>query len=629
MPDSIRPKHSKARTGVFISYARSDGATLAGKLRTRLEAEGIPLWQDRVGMEGGPDWWLQITEAVDRVEFMVLVMTPAALGSTIVRDEWRYARQQGVCVYPVKAVPDIDFTALPRWMRDAHFYELETEWKKFLNDLNTRCQTPRVPFMVEALPEDFVNRSSELDQLTSYLLDREREEPVAITAALRGAGGYGKTTLARALCHREDVRNAFDDGVLWVTLGENPGDLMGRVEDLIYMLSGDRPGFTGPDAPVARLVELLANRDMLIVIDDVWNEAHLRPFLQGGERCARLITTRNHDTLPSAVRKLDVDAMQLTEAVALLGAALPAGNESELRKLAVRLGEWPLLLKLANGILRHRVRDKDQAMTEALAYANEDLDENGLVAFDAKVSDEREQAVASTLAVSLKLLSENERACYDRLAVFPEDVDIPLATIEKLWSHTAALSRVNTEKLCDRLSRLSLLLRFDPTTRQIRLHDVLRKYLIQEQGGKLAAVHSHLLDAHRSSHPLPGSLPSLHSSVDWADMPANEPYLWKHLANHLVEAQRGEELVQTVGDLRYLAKKTWVSKAAAAEADLIVAEKQTGSDPVLRLLRRSFVQSGHILNRCGSVKEVWPAAASRRVSSFQSKAAANPHFAVS
>ena len=83
---------------VFISYARIDGEPFATQLRQRLEAEHIPLWQDRVGLEGGKDWWLQITEALDVVEFLVLVMTPSAMHSETVRKEWRYARQQGVCV---------------------------------------------------------------------------------------------------------------------------------------------------------------------------------------------------------------------------------------------------------------------------------------------------------------------------------------------------------------------------------------------------------------------------------------------------------------------------------------------------------------------------------------------------
>src|SRR5438067_2448626 len=136
---------------VFISYPRADGEEFAKNLRIRLEAEGIPVWQDRIGMEGGRDWWLQITDALDHVEFMVPVMTLAAMQSAIVGKEWRYARQQGVCVYPVKAAPNLDFAGLPQWMRDKHFYDLIHEWPKFLNDLNTPCHQVRIPFMVEDL----------------------------------------------------------------------------------------------------------------------------------------------------------------------------------------------------------------------------------------------------------------------------------------------------------------------------------------------------------------------------------------------------------------------------------------------------------------------------------------------
>jgi len=78
---------------VFLSYARSDGEQFATELRQRLEAENIPLWQDRVGMEGGRNWWQQITETLDVVEFMVLVMTHEAMQYEMVRKEWRYAQR--------------------------------------------------------------------------------------------------------------------------------------------------------------------------------------------------------------------------------------------------------------------------------------------------------------------------------------------------------------------------------------------------------------------------------------------------------------------------------------------------------------------------------------------------------
>jgi hypothetical protein len=292
---------------VFICYARSDGLDFARRLRAWLEEKGIPLFQDLVSLVGGEDFLLQIYKAIDEVEFLVLLMTPRALASEAVKKEWHYARQRGVCVFPV-VVPEVevDFTGLPHWMSSANWYDLnyEEQWTKLLNDLSRRCETPRVPFMVEDLPENFVERPAEFNALVSLLCDPKREEPIAMTAALRGAGGFGKTTLARARCHDERIQEAFDDGILWVTLGENPGDLKLKLLDLVEVLSGERPGFDSVEAASMRLAELLADRDILMVIDDVWDAAHLAPFLRDPKekrqrRCARLITTRNRDTLPA------------------------------------------------------------------------------------------------------------------------------------------------------------------------------------------------------------------------------------------------------------------------------------------------------------------------------------------
>ena len=167
-------------------------------------------------------------------------------------------------------------------------------------------QQVRVPFMVEDLPADYVPRPREFNALIEKLLDQQREEPAAIIAALRGAGGYGKTTMAKAICHDPRIRETFG-GVLWVTLGENPGNLVGKIEDLIYALSNERPGFTSIEAAVAHLAMLLAERTILIVVDDVWNPAHLHPFLQGGRHCTRLITTRDDSVLPSQAQRIQDD----------------------------------------------------------------------------------------------------------------------------------------------------------------------------------------------------------------------------------------------------------------------------------------------------------------------------------
>ena len=589
-----------ARPRVFVSYARSDGDRLAADLRGRLEAAEVPLWRDREGMEGGRDWWQQITAAIDSVDFLVLLATPAALRSPMVRREWRYARQRGVAVYPVLGDDPVDIDALPRWMRSVHFYDLQHEWRKFVNDLHVRPTPVRVPFMVEDLPADFVARPREYAGLIDHLLDPAQEEPMAVTVALRGAGGYGKTALARALCHDEAIQNAFDDGVLWVTLGERPGDLTALVEDLIGMLSGQRPGFAGLETAVAALAELLADREMLIVIDDVWDAAHLRPFLQGGDRCARLITTRMTDVLPPGARRVEVDAMAVAEAVALLqqglglaeSGAASATSTAALATLARRLGEWPLLLKLVNGALRERVLHRSQALADALAYVNKALDKHGLTTFDARNADARHAAVATTLGVSLAQLNADELARLEELAVFPEDVDIPLDTLAAYWARlvgSADFDEVDTEMLCERLARLSLLLAFEPTQRYIRLHDVVRGFLAGRIAPRLAALHQLLLGAGRPA------------SGAWADLPAADPYWWQGLFAHLLAAGRLDEMQATALDLRYLAAKAVARTAFSVEADLRCACQAFPQGPALALLRRAFAQAAHLLGDCGDV----------------------------
>jgi WD40 repeat protein len=437
-----------------------------------------------------------------------------------------------------------------------------------LRSVSQTAERPREPFMVEDLPGNFVARPKEFGTLISLLLNADRGEPVAMTAALRGAGGFGKTTLARALCHDERIQEAFDDGILWVTLGENPGALKSKVLDFVEVLSGVRPGFD-VEAASTRLAELLTGRDILMVIDDVWDAAHLAPFLRDPKetkdrRCARLITTRNQDTLPPKARTVDVDAMRASEAVQLLAAGLPSAYTAELEALAGRLGKWPVLLNLVNGVLRDRVTAKDR-LADALEFVNADLDENGLATFDkpfdAAEPKQRDRAVAATLGVSLKRLEEAERARYRELAIFPEDVDIPLSTLELLWSATGSLSKLKTQKLCERLGHLSLLQRVDLATRTIGLHDVMRAYLVRELGKQAEPrnLHASLLDAWGDAYNLPDS------------------YAWRWCAWHLREAGREKELRKLLLDFNWLQAKLNATDVSALISDYDRVAEPAGS----------------------------------------------------
>lgn len=455
--------------------------------------------------------------------------------------------------------------------------------------------------MAKAPSPGFVRRPEEFEALKRTLLG-ERGESSFITVALRGTGGFGKTTLARAFCHDKQVQEAFEYGILWITLGKEPGNLIGKIEDLIYELSGKRSGFEQIDAASSHFAALLADREMLLVLDDVWDEGQLEPFLQGGLHCARLITTRNEHLLPPNTRIIPVNTMNKPQAVDLLTFGInrrmwTAKETRELYRLTSRLGEWPLLLKLVNGVLRNRVL-KGESVSGAIVNIHKALNRRGLKAFDIKITQERNLAVEKTLDLSFEMLDENDKARFKELAIFPEHIEIPLVTLQRLWGKTGDFDDFTTDDLCYRLYGLSLLLDFDLEKHTILLHQVIRSYLRDDMNiTAFVALHEQFLDAY--------------SCKRWAKLPEDEPYLWKHIVYHLHIVGRNEELIRTVKDGWFLVQKICFSSTYSVESDLSIAENLTPTDNSLTLLKRSIASMSHLLNRCATLQEVGSALHSR------------------
>ena len=70
---------------------------------------------------------------------------------------------------------------------------------------------------------------------------------------------------------------------------------------------------------------------MILLIDDVWREAQLRPFLPGGPNCVRLVTTRLPRVLPPSRTLVRIDEMRAKEALDLLSAGLPVKGDPAAR----------------------------------------------------------------------------------------------------------------------------------------------------------------------------------------------------------------------------------------------------------------------------------------------------------
>jgi len=435
-----------------------------------------------------------------------------------------------------------------------------------------------------------VDRMVDRPELAGWLLPAltgPAPAEVGLTTGLAGAGGFGKTRLASWVCHRPEVDRRYPGGLLWVTVGQEVrgADLAERVNDLSFVLSGQRPAISDPDTAGAELGRLLdARREpVLLVVDDVWEEAQLRPFRFGGRACTRLVTTRVPDLLPAGGRQLRVDAMsgdQARELVADGVAGLAVDAADRLARLA---GRWPVLLNLLNGVLRRRVA-AGQPPGQAAEEVAGRLAAGGPAVFDPARPGDRSRAVAATMDASLSLLTPADRERYVDLAVFAEDVDIPLDVLTLLWPGCPP------DTLCAELAGLGLVAdyRFDRPGPRLVLHDVIRGYLrARRTEADRAGVHRRLVEA--AAELLPAD--DADGPRPWWLLPASAGYLYRHLPYHLQQAGGSGELAELACDLRWVEAKTRrYGSVVAALADLDLAHTPTAA-----LLRDTLGQAARLL----------------------------------
>src|SRR5262249_5646478 len=79
----------KAR--LFISYARSDGTPVAETFQKSLKNLGHDVYRDVEDNSGGDYWEQNIRVRIRNADALLLFLTPAALASERVREEWREA----------------------------------------------------------------------------------------------------------------------------------------------------------------------------------------------------------------------------------------------------------------------------------------------------------------------------------------------------------------------------------------------------------------------------------------------------------------------------------------------------------------------------------------------------------
>ena len=246
---------------------------------------------------------------------------------------------------------------------------------------------PPAPGVGPALPvrqlpldiPDFVGRADALAEV-ARLLDGSapNRAPVAVVV---GGPGVGKSSL---VTHAARLASAtFPDGQLYLDLAamsDEPRDPALLLAEALRALSVT--GSAIPDGLPARAAlyrSLLADRRMLVVLDDAGRADDVLPLLPGADGCAVLITSRSLLTELPGVRHLDLDMLSPAEArelfTGIVGPRRVDREPAEADAILACCGNLPLAIRIAGAklagrpawplrVLRERIEDESRRLAE-------------------------------------------------------------------------------------------------------------------------------------------------------------------------------------------------------------------------------------------------------------------------
>jgi DNA-binding SARP family transcriptional activator/tetratricopeptide (TPR) repeat protein len=217
-----------------------------------------------------------------------------------------------------------------------------------------RAAPAPVPRQLPADTSCFTGRPAELGQINAVLGTSQARTP-QITV-VTGTAGVGKTALAIHWAHQ--VAGRFPDGQLYVNLRGydaedpmSPGAALGSFLRALGMAGSAVPG--GAQDRAAAYRSLLADRTMLIVLDNAAGAEQVRPLLPASPSCVVLVTSR--DSLAGLIARdgavpVRLDLLPPDDAVALLVGLIgerAAADPGAAARLAACCCRLPLALRVA------------------------------------------------------------------------------------------------------------------------------------------------------------------------------------------------------------------------------------------------------------------------------------------
>ncbi|HEX6469629.1 MAG TPA: tetratricopeptide repeat protein, partial [Streptosporangiaceae bacterium] len=378
---------------------------------------------------------------------------------------------------------------------------------------NKIIQLPPEQRMLPAqLPTDisgFTGRKGVLGRLDALVA--QRGPRTAVITAIHGMAGIGKTALAIHWAHQR--AGLFPDGQLYAdmcghspTAALKPAAVLGR-----FLRAMGVPDERVPEGEAERAAlyrSVLADRRVLVILDNVASPQQVRPLLPGSRTCLTLITSRRQLSslvAQSGAHALAIDVLSSDEAKALITTMLGTGRVTAEPKAVDLLAEQCAYLPLA---LRIAAAHVAMGTYESISELATELAAGDRLA-TLECDDDPHLAVRAAFDLSYCHLVEAERRAF-RHAGLIEGADFTPQIV-------SALLDAPVEGVRRSLRILANAHLIEPrTSGRFRLHDLLREYAreraqAEEPPGSLesalrrlalwyadvAADHGHCLDPRR------------------------------------------------------------------------------------------------------------------------------------
>ena len=215
---------------------------------------------------------------------------------------------------------------------------------------------PVVPRQLPAGVAHFAGRTAQLAELRAWMQAAGSSDEAVRVLVIGGTAGAGKTALAVHWAHQSAAE--FPDGQLYVNLrGFDPSGTPVAAADALRWFLGAF-GVTeeqipdSVDAQAALYRSVLADKRVLVILDNARDAAQVRPLLPGSPSCLVLVTSRAR--LPGlaateGARLLPLDVLTGTEARELLAGRLGERASAEAdaaRQLTESCSRLPLALSI-------------------------------------------------------------------------------------------------------------------------------------------------------------------------------------------------------------------------------------------------------------------------------------------